>query len=61
MDIKELLKRKPDLLRSIAEPDAIYESTITGNKSDSARAIVAERENVDPNSLKVWKCARSAS
>ena len=33
-------------------PDAIYQSTITGNKSNSARAIVAERENVDPNSLK---------
>lgn len=52
MDVKELLKLKPDLLRSIAEPDAIYQSTITGNKSNSARAIVAERENVDPNSLK---------
>lgn len=52
MDFKELLKLKPDLLRSIAEPDAIYQSTITGNKSNSARAIVAERENVDPNSLK---------
>ena len=52
MDIKDLLKQKPDLLRSIAKPDAIYQSTITGNKSDSARYIVAERENVNPNSLK---------
>lgn len=52
MDIKDLLKLKPDLLRSIAKPDAIYQSTIVGNKSNSARAIVAERENVNPNSLK---------
>lgn len=52
MDFKEFLKLKPDLLRSIAEPDAIYQSTIIGDKSDNARAIVAERENVDPNSLK---------
>ena len=52
MDFKDFLKLKPDLLRSIAEPDAIYQSTITGNKSNSARAIVAERENVNPNSLK---------
>ena len=52
MDFKDFLKLKPDLLRSIAKPDAIYQSTITGNKSNSARAIVAERENVNPNSLK---------
>jgi len=52
MDFKDFRKLKPDLLRSIAKPDAIYQSTITGNKSNSARAIVAERENVKPNSLK---------
>ncbi len=54
MDFKDFdfRKLKPDLLRSIAEPDAIYQSTITGNKSNSARAMVAERENVNPNSLK---------
>lgn len=52
MDFKDFRKLKLDLLRSIAKPDAIYQSTITGNKSNSARAIVAERENVNPNSLK---------